>query len=155
MFALPAPEDVLQALLEDLEEFRADLARETPAQAALVKSARVAASSYLVKYNSLSCNDVQRTRRASGNGALALQRRRRSSAGSISSPLLASDAIRDSYAGAISSARRVNATGLLVAASDEVAEIDWLQFAEVSAASVLHGSESQVMFFVLTDCNSF
>lgn len=143
LFALPGPEDVLQALAEDLEDMVADLARETPAQAALLKSARAAASTYLVTFSGpYSSNAVsQRPRRLSASGATALQRRRRSS---VDAGGAAFAAVRYAYAGAIAASRRVNATALLVAASDEVAELDWLQFAGGSAAAIVAGGDAQV-----------
>ena len=147
---------MLQALVEDLSDFAAELARETPAQAVPVKSARLAASSYLLNFvdsSSVLANGMpSRRRRSSADGTLALQRRRRSSVGDSSKAAVAFTLLRDSYAGAITASRRVNATALLVAASDEAAELDWLLLSGGSAASVAPGSEEQVIFAL---CHEF
>ena len=144
MFALPSPEDVLQALAEDLGELLLELSRETPALAALSKSARLAARSYLVKVVGSTTRDASRHLVSPESGAAMLPHRRRSSIGDAGSDLAAFTAVRDLYAGAITSSRRANAASMLVAALDEAAELDWLQVSGKSAATIISGSDAQV-----------
>jgi hypothetical protein len=150
MFALPAPEDVLELLAEELRATAAELAREAPAQAALVALARQAAVRYLHTHADIAVNSgpvpVPSRRQSNAGGAtwamVPRGQRRRSSGGGGSSAAFA--AVRDAYAGAVASSRRVNATPLLISASDEAAELDWLQLAGQSASGAYAGSDTQV-----------
>lgn len=109
-----------------------------------MKSARATARAFLATYGGPIPSEafIPRPRRLSASGASVLHRRRRSSAGGGTDG--AFSVVRDAYAGAIAASRRANATALLVAASDEAAELDWLQLARGSAAAVTPGSETLV-----------